>query len=67
MLSEASTIVETMNKKLHVVRLKNMELRKNQTDTTNKISALTKENKQLKEKVEALDKKIVADCDTYLA
>ena len=44
-----------------------MELRKNHTEATNKISALTKENKLLKEKVESLDKKIVADCDTYLA
>ena len=54
--------IESLLKKVHEVRLKNMELRKSQSSLKNKISDLDIQNKELKAKVETLEKKGAVDC-----
>ena len=61
-LPSVSIYIETLLKTVHDVRLKNMELRKSQGNLKNKISDLDLKNKELKAKVDTLEKKGAVDC-----
>ena len=59
-------LIDSLKHKIHDTRLKNMQLRENQSKMQNKLTWLTKENGELREKVEALEKKAALDCETVL-
>ena len=54
--------IESLLKTIHDVRLKNMDLRRDQASLKNKISDLDLQNRELKAKVDTLEKKGAVDC-----
>ena len=58
--------IESLLKTIHDVRLKNMDLRRDQASLKNKISDLDLQNRELKAKVDTLEKKGAVDCELII-
>ena len=59
-------LLDSLKQQIHKVRLKNMQLRENHSKVQSKLTALTKTNGELLEKIEGLEKKAGSDCETIL-
>ena len=58
--------IESLLKTIHDLRLKNMDLRRDQASLKNKISDLDLQNRELKVKVDTLEKKSAVDCELII-
>lgn len=59
-------LMDNWKRQVHEIKLKNMQLRQDQSKIQKQMQALAKENASLKEKVEVLEKKAATDCETIL-
>ena len=65
-LPSVTMYIESLLKTIHDLRLKNMDLRRDQASLKNKISDLDLQNRELKVKVDTLEKKSAVDCELII-